>query len=546
MAGTLRRVRALAGAAPLLVLWALPLLASIAMLAPALADGEAWASLLAHPQLVPALALSLFTGGAAAVLALLLCLLLLAGLHGGGQGRRVWRLLEGASAAGLALPHLAFAIGFGFLVMPSGLLARLLVGGDAPPAWVSVQDPWGLSLTFALAIKEVPFLLTAAFAILARGDAAARLEAELRAAASLGHGRGSAWLRVLLPQLLHQLRWPLLIVFVYGATVVDMALVLGPSQPPTLAVVIWHALNDVNPVVNRMGLAGTLLLTLALALALGLAALLAAGLKAPLRRLSAAGPSPLAAPKAGAVIMGGLLLATLTASLLLLLVLSLAPRWPYPTVVPPVLDASAWHAMAASPQPLWLSLGLGLAAAAAAVAMAVLWFETQGPARDGVILGLAVLSLALPQLAVAGGQYRLFLDLGLAGTVGGLFLAHLAPVAAYVLIVLVGPWRTFDARFVAAARALSASPPRAFLRVKLPLLKAPLLSAAAIGFAVSVVQFVPAQLVAAGRFATLPMEAVTLSSGGSRPLMAAFALALAVPPLLAFLAAALLGRPRWR
>ena len=542
MAGTLRRVRTLAGAAPLFFLWALPLLLALGMLAPALADGEAWGLLLAHPQLVPALALSLFTGGAAALLALLLSLLLLAGLH----GSRAWRLLQGASAAGLALPHLAFAIGFGFLVMPSGLLARLIVGGDAPPDWLSVQDPWGLSLTLALAMKEVPFLLTAAFGILARGDAATRLEGELRAAASLGHGRGSAWLRVLLPQLLHQLRWPLLIVFVYGATVVDMALVLGPAQPPTFAVVIWHALNDASPEANRMGLAGTLLLTLVLALALGLVGLLAAALKAPLRRLLSAGPSLLAAPKVSARIAGVMLLAVMAASLLLLLVLSLAPRWPYPAVVPPALDLAAWRTMAAAPQPLWLSLGLGLAAAGAAVAMAVLWFETQPRSRDRLILGLAVLSLALPQLAVAGGQYRLFLDLGFTGTLAGLFLVHLAPVAAYVLIVLVGPWRAFDMRFVQAARALSASPRKALLAVKLPLLKAPLLTAAAIGFAVSVVQFVPAQLVAAGRFATLPMEAVTLSSGGNRPLIAAFALALALPPLLAFIAAARLGRPRWR
>jgi putative thiamine transport system permease protein len=82
--------------------------------------------------------------------------------------------------------------------------------------------------------------------------------------------------------------------------------------------------------------------------------------------------------------------------------------------------------------------------------------------------------------------------------------------------------------------------------VKLPLLKAPLLTAGAIGFAVSMAQFVPAQLMAAGRYSTLPMEAVTLSSGGNRPLMAAFATCLAVLPLLAFLAAARLGRPRWR
>jgi ABC-type uncharacterized transport system YnjBCD permease subunit len=41
------------------------------------------------------------------------------------------------------------------------------------------------------------------------------------------------------------------------------------------------------------------------------------------------------------------------------------------------------------------------------------------------------------------------------------------------------------------------------------------------------------------------MEAVTLASGGNRALTAVFALALALPPALAFLAAAWFGRPRW-
>jgi ABC-type uncharacterized transport system YnjBCD permease subunit len=42
------------------------------------------------------------------------------------------------------------------------------------------------------------------------------------------------------------------------------------------------------------------------------------------------------------------------------------------------------------------------------------------------------------------------------------------------------------------------------------------------------------------------MEAVTLSSGGSRSLTAAYALALSLPPLVAFLLAGWLARPRWR
>jgi putative thiamine transport system permease protein len=532
-------MRAAAGALPLLLLWALPLLLALLMLLPAALDGAAWSLLLAHPQLWPALALSLGTGAVSTLLALAATLLMLG-------GARRWGRLQAWSAPGLAVPHLAFAIGFGFLVMPTGLLARIFVGGDAPPQWVSVQDPWGITLSLALALKELPFLLTAALAASARGDWAVRLRREAAAAASLGHAPGSAFLRVVLPQLMGALRWPLVIVFVYGATVVDMALVLGPTQPPTLGVVLWRALNDARPDVNAMGLAGALLLTAALVLALGLAAVLTRVAGRALRRILTAGPSGLQAPRRSAAVIGLVSLALLALAMAVLVMMSVAPRWPYPALLPPSSGWAAWHTLVTSPAPLGLSIILSLAVAGVAVLLAILWFETQPPHRDRFVIWLALLALVLPQLASAGGQYRLFLGLGLTGTLTALFLAHLTPALAYVLIVLQEPWRGFDGRYSMAARALSAGPLRALAMIKLPLLKAPVLGAGAIAFAVAVAQFVPAQLIAAGRFSTLPMEAVTLSSGGSRPLTAAYALALAAPPLLAFLLAAWLGRPRWR
>jgi putative thiamine transport system permease protein len=83
-------------------------------------------------------------------------------------------------------------------------------------------------------------------------------------------------------------------------------------------------------------------------------------------------------------------------------------------------------------------------------------------------------------------------------------------------------------------------------KIKWPLLKAPILAAFAVGFAVSIAQYVPAQLAAAGRYSTLPIEAVTLSSGGNRALVAAYGAALTALPLLVFLMAQWLGRPRWK
>jgi putative thiamine transport system permease protein len=71
----------------------------------------------------------------------------------------------------------------------------------------------------------------------------------------------------------------------------------------------------------------------------------------------------------------------------------------------------------------------------------------------------------------------------------------------------------------------------------------PLLTAAAVGFAVSVGQYLPTLLIGGGRVATLTTEAVALASGGDRRLIGVhalaqsaaafvgFALALAIPAL---------------
>ena len=152
------------------------------------------------------------------------------------------------------------------------------------------------------------------------------------------------------------------------------------------------------------------------------------------------------------------------------------------------------------------------------------------------------MAIALPSLLLADGQYLAFLRFGLNGTWLGVFLAHLTPVFAYVFIVLKGPYRAFDPRYRAVSLGLNTDPLRFWSTVKLAMLKPALAAAAAVGIGVSIAQYVPTQLIASGRLTTLPIEAVTLASGGSRPLMAVFALMLAVVPALAFLVAARLGR----
>ncbi|MGI9490923.1 MAG: ABC transporter permease, partial [Geminicoccaceae bacterium] len=72
----------------------------------------------------------------------------------------------------------------------------------------------------------------------------------------------------------------------------------------------------------------------------------------------------------------------------------------------------------------------------------------------------------------------------------------------------------------------------------------PVLIAAAVGFAVSVAQFLPTQFIGAGRLSTLTTEALSLSAGGNRRVVGLFAAALALLPLLGFALATAL--PAWR
>jgi putative thiamine transport system permease protein len=82
------------------------------------------------------------------------------------------------------------------------------------------------------------------------------------------------------------------------------------------------------------------------------------------------------------------------------------------------------------------------------------------------------------------------------------------------------------------------------LRVKWPLLRSALAASVAIGFAVSVAQYLPTLYVGAGRFATVTTEAVNLAAGGQRSLTAALAWLQWLLPVLVFALAARLGRTR--
>ena len=102
----------------------------------------------------------------------------------------------------------------------------------------------------------------------------------------------------------------------------------------------------------------------------------------------------------------------------------------------------------------------------------------------------------------------------------------------YVFLSLSDPWRAYDRRYEAVAAGLGKNRLATLLRVRMPMLLRAILTAAAVGFAVSVGQYLPTLLIGAGRLTTITTEAVALASGGNRRVIGVYAfLQLRLPAL---------------
>ncbi|HEY1382327.1 MAG TPA: ABC transporter permease subunit [Dongiaceae bacterium] len=491
---------------------------------------QPWRDLLAYPGLASALRATLIAAFTALPVALGLAMLALAWIAPSGAVRTA---LPGIAIRFLswllATPHAAFALGLAFLVAPSGWLVRiaaLIVPVATPPDWPVPHDSWGFSLALGLVLKEMPFLFFAGLTALSQLDAARMLSV----GAGLGYQPGTAWLKLIAPRLYALIRLPVYAALAYALSAVDMALVLGPTTPPTLAVLAVDLTHDPD-LARRFPAAALalshLLLTLAtlgvwraLEMLVGraLRPLLSDGVRAPSQ------PARWSAALGRALALAGILLGAL--AIVSLPLWSLASTWRFPDALPDCCTLAAWQR--ALPD-LWLplrdSLTIALAATLAALIGAVGWLQLERdrslPAR---LHGRAVaaLPLVVSDVGFLMGVQILLLMLGLGGGWLPVALSHLLFVFPYVLLALADPWARLDPRYERSALCLGAGPLRVLVRVRLPLLLPGLAFAAALGCAVSLSLYLPTVLMGGGRIATLATEAIALSSGGDRRIVGVY------------------------
>jgi len=505
---------------------------------------QPWRDLFGTPGFAASLSLTVSTGLAATVLALVLSFAFCAVVH----GRMRDQGADGLLAPLLAAPHAAMAIGFAFLMAPSGWLFRItspwLTGYTVPPGLATVQDQWGAALVIGLLIKELPFLLIVILAALNQIP----VDQQMRAGRALGYGQGIVWIKIVAPQVYAQIRLPVYVVLVFSLSVVDMALILAPTNPPPLSVVAfrWFMSPDVTRFMPAAAAATLQLLVVAAAVALwrlGERGIAWGGLWWTTRGGRGVTGEPglkLAAAFAMTVLMLGL------GSLVALAIWSVAWRWPFPDALPSTWSLQIWsrqiHALA---WPFGNTVALAAVTTAMAVLLAIVGLEAGD--REDVKRGTAVfhpvyIPLLLPQIAFMFGAQVLVAKTRIDGTFLAVAWAHLLFVFPYVLLALADPWKALDPRYARSAAALGVSPTATLVRVKLPILLKPILVAAAIGFAVSVAQYLPTLFVGGGRVATLTTEAVAIASSGDRRVVGVLAFLQILLPLAVYLAALLIPR----
>nr|MBA3446097.1 ABC transporter permease [Pseudaminobacter sp.] len=227
----------------------------------------------------------------------------------------------------------------------------------------------------------------------------------------------------------------------------------------------------------------------------------------------------------------------------LLALWSFAGLWQFPALLPDTLTARTWAA--ALPRivdPLLTTLSVGALSTLAAILLALGCLEREfATGRSGGQRALLAIYLPLivPQISFVFGLQVLVLASGTNQRYLMLVLMHLVFVLPYVFLSLSGAWRAFDRRYDMVAASLGRPRLSVLIFIRIPMLARAILPAAAVGFAVSVGQYLPTVLIGEGRLPTIATEAVALASGGNRRVIGVYALLQTILPFLAFVLASL-------
>ncbi|MCE7565870.1 thiamine ABC transporter permease [Aliivibrio fischeri] len=459
-------------------------------------------------------------------------------------GSKFWRKIELSLSPLLATPHVAFAIGFAFLFAPTGMGVRALhglFGYDASPQDINdltflIKDPHALGLIVMLALKEVPFLLLMSISILTQ----LKIDQIEKVSASLGYSKAQMWWKCVFPQWFAKLRFPMLAVIAYSLSVVDVALIIGPTNPPTFAVLVWQWFTEPDLNLLPRAAAGAVVLFAIASLLIAFARLVEWTVTKGIKCWQYSGRNGISLPGKSLF----LLIISLTVLMVpLMIIWSFAQRWRFPDLLPSRYSERFWQLEWDSIlSTINQSLSIAIITASIALVLAVLAHEYRIKYKWQVPGYIIAIPMLIPQLSILFGLQVVTLYLSSDSYFFWVCWAHVFFAFPFVYLSLDGPWKSFDSGLTRVALSLGKSPLQAWWKVKMPILLPAIVFAWAVGISVSLAQYLPTLMLGAGRISTITTEAVALSSGFDRRVTAIYAIWQALLPLFFFTFAIMISR----
>ena len=494
---------------------------------------EPWQKLFNSPGLAKSICLTFFTGVAASLISCILAIFITASFY----TRGIYKLLQNTLAPLLAIPHLSVAAGLAFLLAPSGFIFRIvgnILGWDSPPNLIIVPDNYGLVLILCLCLKEIPFFLFIINGTLAQINA----PKYMIIARSMGYHPYIAWFKIILPQIYRRIELPVIIVIIFSFSVVDIAIFTAPNTPPPFAVLLLDWFYDPNLSQRLVAAAGGILLIGIIALAV-IGWKLVVGLFSPLWQyyVSGGGRGQYTHLTQTLAYMSVLLTNIFAFSSLAMMILwSFSDIWRFPQILPIKMSLDNWTDCGLC-SAIYNSLFIALIVTFFSLFIVVSLLELAK--KINIRPAWFYIPLLIPQIILLFGFDLVLIYLDLKGFWGVLW-AHWLYVMPYIFLILYVPYRNFDIRYEQTSYGLGKGKFATLTKVKLPILFRPIIYAFAVGFAVSISEYLPTLISSGGRVNTLTTEMVALASGGDRRIIGTTSVFQAALPCIVFIIALIL------
>jgi spermidine/putrescine transport system permease protein len=207
-----------------------------------------------------------------------------------------------------------------------------------------------------------------------------------------------------------------------------------------------------------------------------------------------------------------------------------------------------WNAVPGLGSAMWLSIEIALLGTVVAtvlgtlIALALVRHKFRGRGTTNLLI---FLPMSTPEIVLGASLLTLFLNMRFATGFLTIVLAHIMFIVSYVVVTVKARLITFDRHLEEAAMDLGANEWTTFRKVTLPVIAPAVLSAALLGFALSVDDFVTTYFVSGSQI-TFPLFVWGAARVGAPPQVNVIGTAIFVVALTAMLANVLIQQRRER